>query len=139
MSEWTKRYTAVVAATRHGNLAKASERKCERCSKQAAHRHHDDYSRPLDVNYFCNKHHRRRHAELGWGIGGRKKSPPKLLRPKYQPGYLKLLDIQPFDFVYVDGTISNVSLMAYHASRNTTARFKCFTADDDAVVVFRIR
>lgn len=32
--------------------------KCQVCGKENAHAHHEDYSKPLDVQWFCRDHHR---------------------------------------------------------------------------------
>ena len=37
---------------------------CEVCGAKNSHGHHDDYSRPLNVNWLCPKHHGERHVEL---------------------------------------------------------------------------
>ena len=34
---------------------------CEKCGKPAQ-AHHDDYSKPLEVRWLCNKHHREEHG-----------------------------------------------------------------------------
>lgn len=39
---------------------------CERCGRKAE-AHHEDYSKPLCVNWLCRKHHRARHYELQQG------------------------------------------------------------------------
>ena len=36
---------------------------CESCDGEAV-AHHDDYSRPLDVRWFCHSHHRLLHVEM---------------------------------------------------------------------------
>jgi len=47
-------------AIRDGRL----ERKpCEHCGKKADG-HHEDYGKPLDVQWLCEKHHKERHKEL---------------------------------------------------------------------------
>ncbi len=72
MSKWTERgYSAVVMATRHGLLKKVGETSCEKCGAPSQVKHHEDYSRPLDVIYLCGRCHAARHQELGWGFGTR--------------------------------------------------------------------
>lgn len=34
---------------------------CEVCGKENAHAHHEDYSKPLNVIWLCQKHHSERH------------------------------------------------------------------------------
>lgn len=47
--------------TRSGRIKKQP---CKVCGKKKVHAHHEDYSRPLDVVWFCPKHHSMRHIEL---------------------------------------------------------------------------
>lgn len=35
---------------------------CEKCGETQSHAHHEDYSKPLDVKWFCRKHHREVHG-----------------------------------------------------------------------------
>lgn len=49
---------AVMVALRKGLLSKGV---CEKCGASNAHAHHDDYSKPLDVRWFCVKHHNQLH------------------------------------------------------------------------------
>jgi len=37
---------------------------CSICGALASQAHHEDYSRPLDVNWLCKEHHEQRHIEL---------------------------------------------------------------------------
>lgn len=68
-SEWRKRnrikanaHLAVARALRNGSLVK---RPCERCGHDGyVEAHHDDYSKPLDVTWLCDPHHKARHKEL---------------------------------------------------------------------------
>lgn len=54
--------TAVGNAIRDGKLAR---RPCERCgAAERVHAHHDDYARPLEVQWLCPLHHKQRHREL---------------------------------------------------------------------------
>jgi len=41
---------------------------CEMCNSKKSHHHHEDYSKPLDLTWLCQKHHVERHKEKdGWG------------------------------------------------------------------------
>jgi hypothetical protein len=53
-------HAAVAKAIRQGTL---SVKPCEKCGEKA-HAHHDDYSKPLDVRWFCPGHHGAHHAHL---------------------------------------------------------------------------
>jgi len=47
---------------RAGNLAKEP---CEVCGSERAVAHHDDYSKPLNVRWLCQAHHKQWHAKHG--------------------------------------------------------------------------
>ena len=51
---------AVSNAVRDGRLKKQP---CEVCQNPKAQAHHEDYSKPLDVNWLCFRHHRERHGQ----------------------------------------------------------------------------
>lgn len=54
--------TAVNNAIRDGRLTRGT---CEVCGAVKVEAHHDDYSRPLDVRWFCTKHHNAHHHPTG--------------------------------------------------------------------------
>ncbi len=35
---------------------------CEKCGQPNAHAHHEDYLKPMDIIWLCQKHHMRHHA-----------------------------------------------------------------------------
>lgn len=39
---------------------------CCICGKDQAHGHHFDYDKPLEVMWFCNRHHAQHHYILRW-------------------------------------------------------------------------
>ena len=59
----TAAHNAVARALRSGKLTKGP---CERAGDDCngpVHAHHDDYAKPLEVRWFCGKHHHAMHAE----------------------------------------------------------------------------
>jgi ribosomal protein S27AE len=50
-------------AIRDGRLERQP---CEICGKKKVHAHHDDYSKPLDVRWLCEKHHNIEHGKLDY-------------------------------------------------------------------------
>jgi ribosomal protein S27AE len=63
---------AVTFAVQSGALKREP---CERCGASPTQGHHDDYSKPLEVRWLCQKHHLEVHREIG--IPGR----PRTGRP----------------------------------------------------------
>ena len=59
-----KRYAheQVRYAVKTGKLIK---QKCENCGDKNTQAHHDDYSKPLEVRWLCNKCHKQWHRENG--------------------------------------------------------------------------
>lgn len=45
-------------AIAHGELVRQP---CEKCGRSPAHAHHEDYSRPLEVQWLCPLHHKWEH------------------------------------------------------------------------------
>ncbi len=69
MRYWTDdAYRAkVLARTAVGNaikLGKMARGTCETCG-QRAEAHHEDYTKPLEVRWFCRAHHREAHRDTG--------------------------------------------------------------------------
>jgi hypothetical protein len=48
-------------AIRRGDMVRLP---CEVCGLKRSHGHHDDYSRPLEVKWFCALHHKVYHMKL---------------------------------------------------------------------------
>lgn len=46
------------------NLGKLKRMPCEVCGDPKSHGHHEDYSKPLDVQWLCSKHHRAVHTKV---------------------------------------------------------------------------
>ena len=60
--ERKKARNAVLIRISRGTLRRGE---CEVCGAENAQAHHEDYSRPLDVRWLCELHHRQHHGELG--------------------------------------------------------------------------
>ena len=69
---------ALLVDNEPGVLARVAARKahptqqpCERCGVARADRHHDDYTRPLDIRWLCRRCHIAEHVEQygSWGEG----------------------------------------------------------------------
>ena len=54
------KHMARVVSRMHGRVIK---KPCEVCGSTNAEKHHEDYSRPHDVNWLCRDHHLDLHTE----------------------------------------------------------------------------
>lgn len=78
--EWRKGkpYTASIVAWRNENPEKIKAQKflrlaikygyvvrkpCEVCGNEKSHGHHEDYNKPLDVQWLCAEHHKEEHPK----------------------------------------------------------------------------
>ncbi|KKL58909.1 hypothetical protein LCGC14_2220660, partial [marine sediment metagenome] len=52
-------YQAVRNALRRGEI---KQEPCEVCGDKNSHAHHDNYTRPLEIVWFCRIHHAERHG-----------------------------------------------------------------------------
>jgi hypothetical protein len=62
-----KAHCMVNNQVRAGNLHRQDCEVCGDCNSVA---HHDDYSKPLNVRWMCQAHHKQWHAENGEGANG---------------------------------------------------------------------
>ncbi len=130
MSKWSERYSKVITAVRHGKLKRPNDSVCQECGALKAHKHHDDYAKPLEVMYLCRTCHRKRHKELNWGIGGRVKG-----KWKYN-----LRDIPIGGFVFIETGQPRMSsyLNSYKRKMLPGSDFKSFSFET-GVIVFRTK
>ncbi len=54
-------HNAVAKAIRSGELVRQN---CERCGNENSLAHHEDYDKPLMVNWLCQPCHKQRHKEI---------------------------------------------------------------------------
>jgi hypothetical protein len=54
-------HKAVQTAISRGKIQRS---RCEICGSKDSHAHHDDYSKPLSIRWFCKKHHEAHHREM---------------------------------------------------------------------------
>lgn len=57
----TQIYKEMRAALSAGTI---TQKPCEICGKEKSEGHHEDYSKPLDLIWFCKRHHADRHLHL---------------------------------------------------------------------------
>ena len=57
-------YPERVKAHKAANRAGLLQQPCEVCGAVPAEMHHNDYSKPLEVRWLCNRHHQRLHHEV---------------------------------------------------------------------------
>lgn len=124
MSQWTERYSDLVTATRHKIVPKAKDMTCVDCGSQAIDRHHEDYSKPLEVVFLCKRCHCKRHISLGTAVK------PKLYNfSKIAVGSYAVIQDRP---------IGPISALVCQYSMRTGETFKCFSWEKN-VVVFRLK
>ncbi len=58
-------HTIVCKAVKNGILKRLP---CEKCGKQKSEAHHDDYSKPLEVIWFCHTCHMEHHRNLNYAL-----------------------------------------------------------------------
>ena len=63
------RYNKVKTKARN-DCRKLERMPCEICGDSIVEAHHDDYSKPLEVRWLCQSHHKQWHAENGEGLNG---------------------------------------------------------------------
>jgi hypothetical protein len=56
-----KAHSVVRQALGEGTLKRG---KCEVCDGLRCEAHHDSYERPLEVRWFCRRHHQQLHADI---------------------------------------------------------------------------
>ena len=60
-SRRAKCHSAVARAVKSGRLSRLP---CSVCGNAKSIAHHEDYDRPLDVVWYCQEHHKARHAKI---------------------------------------------------------------------------
>lgn len=59
-----EKFKANVAVNNAVRLGKLKRLPCVRCGSLKTQAHHEDYSKPLDVEWLCSRHHADRHLEI---------------------------------------------------------------------------
>ena len=129
MSNWASRYSTMVVATRNGLIPRARDMRCEKCGIKAAHRHHKDYKKPLEVIYVCAKCHSAIHKALGRGATGK---PPHYNFQKIPVGSYAVIPNRS------QGNISMLVFQYKIRPANKGMDFKCFSWGKN-IVVFRTK
>jgi hypothetical protein len=67
---YPNKYRAVNMVNNQKRMGNIFEMPCEICGSYNVVAHHDDYSKPLNVRWLCQAHHKQWHAANGEGING---------------------------------------------------------------------
>jgi len=66
LKEWREKYPNKYKAhnlvNNHKRAGNISEQPCEYCGSLKVVAHHDDYSKPLNIRWLCQAHHKQWHA-----------------------------------------------------------------------------
>lgn len=61
-AKYPEKRQARIKVTNAIRLGKLIKQPCEKCGKEKAEAHHDDYSKPLDIRWLCSFHHKQLHS-----------------------------------------------------------------------------
>ncbi len=64
MAKYPEKYKARSMVRNAVGLGKLNKEPCEVCGVVNVEAHHDDYSKPLEVRWFCHQHHCELEAEV---------------------------------------------------------------------------
>lgn len=118
-------YKRVQRARERGIIKKKS---CQKCGTVKTYAHHEDYGKPLEIMWLCQKCHIARHKELGWGVVGRKKIPCKW---KYNFSSLGVFEYA----IMTSADIFEVSASAHQFKTATGRQIKCMTTSKGILVI----
>lgn len=69
-NKYPKKYKAHCIVNNQKRAGNLHQEPCEICGCKSSVAHHDDYSKPLNVRWLCQAHHKQWHAENGEGKNG---------------------------------------------------------------------
>lgn len=61
--KYMEKYVAHTMVSNGLKYGKIKKEPCEICGETKVHAHHDDYSKPLEIRWLCEPHHREWHKE----------------------------------------------------------------------------
>ena len=59
--KYPERLAAKIILNHAIETGKIKKQPCQICSAKRVEAHHEDYTKPLDVDWLCNMHHRQKH------------------------------------------------------------------------------
>ena len=68
--KYPNKYKATTMVNNHIRSGNLHKEPCEVCGAGKAVAHHDDYSKPLNIRWLCQAHHKQWHAKNGEGLNG---------------------------------------------------------------------